>query len=597
MAKLARSHRDAVREAGGIAMLTTLLRTGSPEVQGMVAAVLRDLATDSPANRVAILNAGGLEELVRMLNPSGGSSSKSPAGGGGGPSKLELAADAAGALKSLSNGFVSGCRTIVEAKGVDALVAMIESGEVGSSFTINATGVLANLASADASHCEAILKRGGVKSLVFLLIKGNATLLGSKRRVPQDVKARLERSAEEVANAVYRLAEKSPSCATAIRENKAIAPLVDTMFKMRLDSTVAQNAAKAVMELVKSDEQSKMLCLREIAKNANDDKFDGQGWSLSFPGLRAVLQSVAEELLTKAESGTSASGMNAAIEIARAVELPQTRLDASRLAFDDYFAKMKRDKLSKQSEERRRAKEEEIVTYHHDQLEKETKARAEAKAEVMAAAEAARAMAGGAPLSPGGGGGGGGLSTTDESKSPSPTKEGGGPAGTAHRQKRKEKLSLEALGPRSQRAASAGKASYRGDTSSRAATSHRSTGRPGSSSKSKAAAKSPPKTLALTSADLQFIPRAQLLEKIEKIAALNRGAGVSPPKAQPPNLAAADMTEAWRHKWDNKFPISVDPGFKYVQDEPAVAKVGAEERWDTVRTAVKEGRIEDEPLF
>ena len=195
---------------------------------------------------------------------------------------------------------------------------------------------------------------------------------------------------------------------------------------------------------------------------------------------------------------------------------------------------------------------------------------------MIAAADAARAMAGGAPLSPGGGGGGGGLSTTDESKSPSPTKEGSGPAGTAHRQKRKEKLSLEALGPRSQRAASAGKASYRGDTSSRAATSHRSTGRPGSSSKSKAAAKLPPKTLALTSADLQFIPRAQLLEKIEKIAALNRGAGVAA-KGAAAESGRGRHDRAWRHKWDNKFPISVDPGFKYVQDEPAVAKVGAEE--------------------
>ena len=44
----------------------------------MVAAVLRDLATGLSCKRVAILNAGGLEELVRMLNPSGGSSSKSP---------------------------------------------------------------------------------------------------------------------------------------------------------------------------------------------------------------------------------------------------------------------------------------------------------------------------------------------------------------------------------------------------------------------------------------------------------------------------------------------------------------------------------------
>ena len=175
-------------------------------------------------------------------------------------------------------------------------------------------------------------------------------------------------------------------------------------------------------------------------------------------------------------------------------------------------------------------------------------------------------------------------------------RRGGGPAGTAHRQKRKEKLSLEALGPRSGVRRALGKRPYRGDTSSRAATSHRSTGRPGSNSKSKAAAKSPPKTLALTSADLQFIPRAAPREDREDCGAQPRRGRLAA-KAQPPNLAAADMTEAWRHKWDNKFPISVDPGFKYVQDEPAVAGVGAEERWDTVRTAVKEGRIEDEPLF
>ena len=39
-----------------------------------------------------------------------------------------------------------------------------------------------------------------------------------------------------------------------------------SMFKMRLDSTVAQNAAKAVMELVKSDEQSDALPPRDRQK-------------------------------------------------------------------------------------------------------------------------------------------------------------------------------------------------------------------------------------------------------------------------------------------------------------------------------------------
>lgn len=58
--------RAQVREAGAIAPLVALLISGTGEVPGRAASVLRDLAQHS-ANRTAILEADGIAQLVRML--------------------------------------------------------------------------------------------------------------------------------------------------------------------------------------------------------------------------------------------------------------------------------------------------------------------------------------------------------------------------------------------------------------------------------------------------------------------------------------------------------------------------------------------------
>ena len=69
------------------------------------------------AEAFANTEAGGLHELVEMVRKD---------------ASLPAAGEAAGALRSLSSDFPAGCKAIVEANGVEALVAMVEQGEAGS---------------------------------------------------------------------------------------------------------------------------------------------------------------------------------------------------------------------------------------------------------------------------------------------------------------------------------------------------------------------------------------------------------------------------------------------------------------------------------
>ena len=59
--------RTMVRDAGAISPLVALLISGTGNVPGMAASVLRDLALHS-GNRTAILESGGVAQLVGMLN-------------------------------------------------------------------------------------------------------------------------------------------------------------------------------------------------------------------------------------------------------------------------------------------------------------------------------------------------------------------------------------------------------------------------------------------------------------------------------------------------------------------------------------------------
>ena len=264
-----------MREAGGIAPLVTLLRSGTPEVQALAASVLRELASDNPANRDAILKAGGLHELVEMVHKDAATTE---------------AGEAAGALRSLSNEFPAGCKAIIESRGVEALVKMVELGEPGSASAVQATGVLANLAQSHESNCEVILKAGGVRELVALLSRGHKVGDVAARRLPPETKLKLEKSAEEASNALWQLAAKAPSCNAAIRRANAIGPLIETLLRSGLGSSTAQFAAKAVVELVQADEAAKMSALDAIAAVASKESYEGHGWSLSFPLLRHLLR-------------------------------------------------------------------------------------------------------------------------------------------------------------------------------------------------------------------------------------------------------------------------------------------------------------------
>ena len=573
LARLARSHRDAVREAGGIAPLVTLLRSGTPEVQAMTAAVLRDLASDNPANRDAILKAGGLHELVEMVHKD---------------ASTLAAGEAAGALRALSNGFPAGCRAIIEARGVEALVAMVAQGEPGSASAVQATGALANLAQADEANCEVILKAGGVKQLVNLLARGHAKGDAAQRRLAPDVKQRLEKSAEEASNAIWQLAAKAPACNTAIRQANAIAPLVETLLRSGLGSTTAQFAAKAVVELVQADESAKMHALDAIVKVSMLEAFDGHGWSLSFPLLRHLLQGAAERLLAKEEEGISATGIQYAIDVGRAVELPAKRLDDAKATWEEAQAKQKREKLSMQAEARRKAKEDEVVQRAAEKRMQDDEAAATAA--VVAEAEAAtggvkktrkerieaasKGSSGGAsaPAATPSKSGGRTSSSSSSGARGSSTATNGAPASArggdskSRLDARKNYKPAAAKGSDSHRASSGSESHRAGSGTARSRPSSAKAKGGGKLGSASARTGGNPLATAMgadTVTGLQFIPRAQLLEKIERIAALNKTA---PPMPQgvaggQPGVAPTDAIESWHNRWHQKY--SRGAGFEH----------------------------------
>ena len=553
MARLARTHRDAVREAGGIPPLVTLLHSGTSEVQALTAAVLRDLASDNSANRDAILKAGGLDELVVMVSRD----PRSPEAG-----------EAAGALRSLSNGFPAGCRAIIEARGVDALVEMIAQGEPGSSSAIQATGVLAHLAQAEERNCDAILQAGGVRQLISLLSRAHAKSDAAARRLAPEQKARLDKTAEEVANALWQLAAKAPSCNAAIRKANAVLPLVETLLRSGLGSSAAQFASKGIIELVQSDEAAKMAALDAIYKASQHESFSGHGWSLSFPLLRHLLHGAAERLIAKEEQHASPTGIQYAIDIGKAVELPQKRLDAARSAWDDAQSKQKREKLSQQSEARRKAKEDEQTARDAKRKVQEEEANSlteEVEVQQQAAGRGKRKDRAAVPES--------------SAAAPSTTsKSAAGNGALAHMPEATKTASASRTSTVTKGTTNGAPASARGEAKSRVEARKSSkhadvrSGEKGSESHRPRKASSPAKSrkgsfsarqspaLAMSSvvggagsdaSGLAFIPRSQLLEKIEHIAALNKTAPPMPNHSL--GIAPADAIESWHNRWEHKY--------------------------------------------
>ena len=589
LAKLARTHRDAVREAGGIAPLVSLLRSGTPETKGLAAAVLRDLATGNQANSDAIIKHGGIDALVEMLRSGG-----------------EAAGEAAGALRALSAGFQNGCQAICAAGGIEAVIEMVRSGKVGTQAPIHATGVLANIAQSGESNCEAILRLGGVTQLYSLFNKDSEFAQG-RHRIAPEMKQWLEKASEEAAHALWQLAANAPSCNVAIREANAIQPLVETLLRSGLESTTANHCAKALVELIQSDEASKMVALNAISTAAKNVGFSGHGWSLYYPLLRHLLQGAAERLLKKEQEGTSIAGITYALDVARAVELPQTRIDVARGAFDESKARQIREKMAVSADERRKQKEEEVAALKaaRDKVDKIAIEHALSLKEAEAAGSRGRVKrkdmtAEGEQPSP-----------AEKRKVPlpagapllSPSARSGPPLPAGARPTSKSTMAyLSSLGgdmgsspatpattgaagtPASVPAApgtpgmpghNRADDAKRGSSSARLSRSNslsrrsaRSDGNPlgglpsgRKSSPGKRVVSNRPGTYPAADVvvrplhretPLHFMPRAQLLQKIEQMAAMSRADGLG--VAKPISAEAKDL---WHHRWDHKYGIGV----------------------------------------
>ena len=146
--------RLMVRDAGCIAPLVALLISGTGNVPGLAASVLRDLALHS-GMATAILEADGVAQLVRMLSND----------------SRQIASEAADALRSLCKENPRVCAVVRESKGVKLLVQLVKGG-LGSEAATQATGALTNLAEVDSSSLEEIAEAGGVGAVVGLLTQG-----------------------------------------------------------------------------------------------------------------------------------------------------------------------------------------------------------------------------------------------------------------------------------------------------------------------------------------------------------------------------------------------------------------------------------------
>ena len=351
--------RTMVRDAGAIAPLVALLVSGTGNVPGMAASVLRDLALHS-GNRTAILESDGVAQLVRMLHNE---------------SKV-IASEAADALRSLAANNLPVCKVVRENGGIKMLVRLAKEG-LQSEAATQATGALSNIAEADTTSQQEIGDEGGVDVLVSLLEQGFDETAAAKRREKNDNWA-LSKASEETSRALLRLAGHS-SCVKRMLDAGSIAHLVKLLLRAGLQSPAASHAASILVLLLNqhpSEAMAQTLDALQLARRDESVSLSSLGWSQAFPDLRALLHAAAEKKLVAVEEGTSSAAIQAAIEIGRAVEMPSERLDNARANFDEVQAKRRREKMASAAEERRVRKEEE----RQRQLEREA-------AEAPAAAE------------------------------------------------------------------------------------------------------------------------------------------------------------------------------------------------------------------
>ena len=225
--------RTMVRDAGAISPLVALLVSGTGNVPGMAASVLRDLALHS-GNRAAILESDGVAQLVRMLNNE---------------SKV-IASEAADALRSLAASNLAVCKVVRDNGGIKLLVGLIKQG-LQSEAATQATGAISNIAEADPTSREEIGDAGGVAMLVALLQQGleHGDPNASRQRGAQTTTNWAEsKASEETSKALLQLAGHA-SCVKRMFDSNIIPDLVKLLLRAGLQSASASHAA-AILQLL-----------------------------------------------------------------------------------------------------------------------------------------------------------------------------------------------------------------------------------------------------------------------------------------------------------------------------------------------------------
>jgi hypothetical protein len=195
-----------------------------------------------------------------------------------------------------------------------------------------------------------------------MLKGGLATTTSSNRKRGEPATSNFAQSkpCEEAVRAIHEL-RGEPNCTAILLSDPTIRALVLLLLRAGLTSPTASLAAAILVTLLKSDRGG--IALSSVIGALSDSRLDesthfsGEGWSIQFPELRVLLHGAAEKGLAAVEEGFSAEAVRAAIEVGKAVEVPQQRLEEARTKFDEAQALRRREKLAAAAEERRVRKE------------------------------------------------------------------------------------------------------------------------------------------------------------------------------------------------------------------------------------------------
>ena len=254
LSKLAQSSdRYMVRDAGAIGALVAFMISGTGEVPARAATVLRDLA-QYPANRTAILEAGGIAQLVKMLHSSDGAA---------GDAKV-IATEAADALRCLCAGNLPVVTAIRENNGIKSLVALLRDGPHSAAAPV-AAAALAHISQADPQSRRDIVDADGVKTLAKLLKTGVKSDSAGGRKRGETANWCEGRACEETARVLHELVAHGDAALHKLcREQGLVPSLMMLILRAGAQAPSASLAAAILVVLVDKEGGSEEHALNEV---------------------------------------------------------------------------------------------------------------------------------------------------------------------------------------------------------------------------------------------------------------------------------------------------------------------------------------------